>query len=141
MYRSGSTEIGYSTAHFLAKTILFHNNITETEITFLAFTLLTLYSHIPSQCFHWLEQSRNNYGCFEKISVQFLLTGTNRKGGIFNESLLNFDLGSLQNSFPHQSMFFKSIPLLMIGKNLIGCHIATLVLIFIQWQKSIDKSC
>ena len=52
MHRSRSTEIGYSTVHFLAKTILFHNNITETEITFLVFTLLTLYSHIPSQCFH-----------------------------------------------------------------------------------------
>ena len=41
MHRSRSTEIGYSTVHFLAKTILFHNNITETEITFLVFTLLT----------------------------------------------------------------------------------------------------
>ena len=80
----------------------------RTEILFLLLTLLTIYPYMFQSDSFWLEQSKTHYDCFKKVSVQFLSTVTNWKGGTLDKSLFILELGKIAVQFhPPTTEFFS----------------------------------
>ena len=63
--------------------------------------------------------------CLDKVSVQFLPTDANRKGGTLDKSLFMLDLGQTTVQFHTPTAAFYSYLVLQVS--LIGCHGTTSV--------------
>ena len=67
----------------------------RTKILFLLLTLLTIYPYMFQSDSFELEQFTTHYECFKKVSVQFLSTVTNWKGGTLDKSFFILELGKI----------------------------------------------
>ena len=84
-------------------------------------------------------QVRTHCDCLERISIQFLPTDTNWKGGKLDKNLFILDLGQITIQFhPLTAAFYSYLVLQVI---LIGCHGTTSVLICVYWHKSRSETC
>ena len=94
---------------------------------------------MPSEQFRYLEQVTTDYDCFKKVSVQFLPTDANWKGGTLDKRLFILVLGQITVQFHPPTATFSSY--LVSQVSLIDCHGTMLVLICVHWHKSRFETC
>ena len=102
-----------------------------------------------------LEQFTTHYDCFKKVSVQFLPTDTNWKGGTLDKSLFILVLGKITVQFHPPTTELRAISCFIFGHrhivfmesllfkqllNLNRMALKNFNLVFVSWHKSKTSS-